>query len=59
MNYEIRICPRCAGIGKLKAMQMGINHKGKTQRVQDTVVKCRHCEGTGLILGDKRAEGME
>ena len=54
MNLEIRICPQCGGTGKLKAMQLGINRNGKSQRVHDTEVKCKHCEGVGLILGNRK-----
>lgn len=51
---ELRICPLCGGTGKLKAMQLGINRNGKSQRVHDTEVKCKYCGGTGLILGTSK-----
>lgn len=58
MKNEIRICPRCGGTGKLKAMQLGISRNGKSQRVHDTEVKCKNCGGAGLILGDRKIQGM-
>jgi len=40
-------CPYCLGSGKLKAMQSAAMFGGGSIRVQDTKVKCEHCNGTG------------
>lgn len=40
-------CPYCLGSGELKAMQMGAIYGGGSVRVNDTKVKCKHCNGTG------------
>ncbi len=53
MQIEIKIptlndlCPYCFGSGKLKAMQRAMTFGGGSIRVNDTSVKCNHCEGTG------------
>lgn len=43
------VCPYCCGTGKLKAMQNAITYEGVSIRVQDTLVKCNRCKGTGLL----------
>lgn len=45
-----RICNLCRGSGNLKAMQLGINKNGLTERVQDTTVKCKKCDGAGFTV---------
>jgi DnaJ-class molecular chaperone len=42
------LCPYCFGLGKLKAMQRAMTLGGGSVRVDDTTVKCNHCNGTGL-----------
>lgn len=56
-NMQFKICAQCFGTGNLRAMQMGINQQGKTQRVQDTIVECKKCSGTGLILSAREVQG--
>lgn len=43
------ICPYCLGAGKLKAMQRAMYIGGGSTRVQDTKVKCSHCNGKGFV----------
>lgn len=43
----VNLCPYCLGSGKLKAMQMAAVYGGGSIRVNDTKVKCNHCNGTG------------
>jgi DnaJ-class molecular chaperone len=52
INYpkEMRFCPYCFGTGKLKAMQNAMTYEGISIRVQDTFVKCSHCNGTGVLI---------
>ncbi|SNR95708.1 hypothetical protein SAMN05446037_100281 [Anaerovirgula multivorans] len=43
------LCPYCLGTGKLKAMQNAMTYDAGTIRYKDTLVKCNHCNGTGLL----------
>lgn len=43
------ICPYCLGSGKLKTMQSIATFNGGSIRGKDTSVKCKHCNGAGLI----------
>lgn len=43
-------CPECLGTGKLKAMQLEIKNNGKSVRGEDAQVKCRKCNGTGVMV---------
>lgn len=54
MNININInnktiCPYCLGRGNLQAMQVAALIGGGSVRVQDTEIKCNHCDGVGLI----------
>lgn len=49
MLKEINICPYCLGRGKLKAMQSTSVIGGLSIRVADTKVKCKYCNGSGVI----------
>lgn len=49
----VSICPKCNGTGKLKAMQLGINNFGQTQRTDDLTVKCDYCLGLGVLMNPK------
>ena len=46
---NIKTCPHCLGTGKLKAMQNVATYTGSV-RGKDTKVKCKFCNGTGLII---------
>lgn len=45
---DIKFCPYCLGTGKLKVMQSVVTYNGSI-RGQDRVVKCKHCNGSGLL----------
>ena len=42
------LCSHCFGTGKQKAMQMTMTYDVGSVRVNDTKVKCIHCNGTGI-----------
>lgn len=46
---NIKICPYCLGDGKLKAMQRANISNGISIRYKDTTVKCKYCNGAGII----------
>ncbi|WP_368240454.1 hypothetical protein [Clostridium paraputrificum] len=50
INIKIKPCPYCLGSGKLKAMQSVVITEGVSVRGKDTQVKCKHCEGIGLLI---------
>lgn len=47
-KYIDNICPHCLGSGKLKAMQAAMTYDAGSIRVNDTKVKCSHCNGRGF-----------
>lgn len=51
-----RLCPKCLGSGKVKAMQAARYIGGPSIRVQDTVVPCDRCGGLGYLKGGNRHE---
>lgn len=46
---EINFCPFCFGSGKLKAMQSLANFDKGSIRGKDAAVKCKYCDGSGLV----------
>lgn len=53
-----RLCPKCLGSGKVKAMQAARYINGPTIRVEDTRVPCDMCGGCGMLRGGA-ANGKE
>lgn len=51
-----RLCPKCLGSGKVKAMQAARYIGGPSIRVKDTVVPCDRCGGLGYLKGGNRHE---
>lgn len=49
ININIKTCPYCCGSGELKAMQSVAITEGLSARGKDTKMKCKHCNGSGLI----------
>jgi RecJ-like exonuclease len=48
---NIRLCPKCFGNKKLKAMQRIARMSGKSLQTADTFVKCDKCDGKGVVEG--------
>ena len=46
-----KLCPKCLGSGKLKAMQAAKYINGPTVRAADTTVPCDCCGGLGFLKG--------
>lgn len=46
---DINICPYCLGSGKLKTMQSVAIIGGGSVRGSDIKVKCKYCNGSGLV----------
>lgn len=46
---KINVCSYCLGTGKLKVMQSIAMFNGESIRGKDTTVKCKHCNGIGVI----------
>lgn len=44
-----RLCPKCLGSGKVRAMQAARYIGGPAVRVKDTAVPCDRCEGLGYL----------
>ena len=44
-----RLCPKCLGSGKVRAMQAARYICGPVVRVKDTVVPCDCCGGLGYL----------
>lgn len=51
-----RLCPKCLGSGKFKAMQAARYIGGPAIRVRDTTVTCDLCGGSGFLKGVNRHE---
>ncbi len=44
-----RLCPKCLGSGKVRAMQAARYIGGPAVRVKDTAVPCDRCGGFGYL----------
>lgn len=51
-----RLCPKCLGTGKVRAMRAARYIGGPAIRVKDTVVPCDRCGGLGYLKGGNRHE---
>lgn len=51
-----RLCPKCLGTGKVRAMQAARYIGGPAIRVKDTVVPCDRCGGLGYLKGGAHRE---
>lgn len=51
-----RLCPKCLGSGKVRAMQAARYIGGPAIRVKDTTVPCGYCGGLGYLKGGARRE---
>lgn len=49
LEKNVKHCPLCFGVGKLKAMQSVATFNSTSIRDRDTEITCNHCSGTGLI----------
>lgn len=47
-SIKMEYCPHCLGVGKLKAMQSVVTYNGSFKG-EDKEIKCKHCDGIGLI----------
>ncbi|MEG1310474.1 MAG: hypothetical protein RR942_06575 [Romboutsia sp.] len=45
---NIKPCTYCRGTGKLKAMQSVATYNAGSIRGEDTQIKCKFCNGTGV-----------